>query len=188
MKIVDFGIAKSGTQIGEDTKDGQLKGKVPYMSPEQAGGRATIDWRSDIFADGRHALRAHDGQAALQGRERVRDAQAHLRQGVPAARAQVRPGYPPALERIVMKALAKKREDRYQSAREMQSDLEAFVREERIPVSQVSLTQVDAVALRGEARAAEGGAAGRQAARRRHRRAAADRLDVRGHRHELGTA
>ena len=40
-----------------------------------------------------------------------------------------------------MRALAKKREDRYQSAREMQADLEAFVREERIPVSQVSVTK-----------------------------------------------
>src|SRR6185436_15408545 len=48
--------------------------------------------------------------------------------------------YPKQLERIVMKALAKRREDRYQSAREMQADLESFVREERIAVSTVSLT------------------------------------------------
>ncbi len=55
--------------------------------------------------------------------------------------SQVKPNYPPALERIVMRALAKKREDRYQSAREMQADLETFAREERIAVSQVSLTK-----------------------------------------------
>src|SRR5690242_6128555 len=51
VKIVDFGIAKSGVEPGEDTASGQLKGKAPYMSPEQARGEA-IDWRSDIFATG----------------------------------------------------------------------------------------------------------------------------------------
>jgi serine/threonine-protein kinase len=55
--------------------------------------------------------------------------------------SQVRPGYPLPLEQIVMRALAKRREDRYQSAREMQQDLESYVREERIPVSTVSLTR-----------------------------------------------
>jgi hypothetical protein len=55
--------------------------------------------------------------------------------------SEVKDNYPPALEQIVMKALEKRRDDRYQSAREMQSDLEAFVREERIPVSAVSLTR-----------------------------------------------
>jgi serine/threonine protein kinase len=51
----------------------------------------------------------------------------------------VKPGYPQHLERIVMRALAKRREDRYQSAREMQQELEEFIREERIKVSNVSL-------------------------------------------------
>jgi serine/threonine-protein kinase len=50
-KIVDFGVAKSGSQTAEQTKSGQLKGKVPYMSPEQARGE-DVDWRSDIFAAG----------------------------------------------------------------------------------------------------------------------------------------
>jgi len=53
--------------------------------------------------------------------------------------SRVRPGYPPELERIVMKALLKDREQRYQSAREMQSDLEAFIRSERIAVSNIAL-------------------------------------------------
>jgi serine/threonine-protein kinase len=55
--------------------------------------------------------------------------------------SQVRPGYPPALEKIVVKALAKATSDRYQSAREMQADLETFVRDERIHVSTINLTQ-----------------------------------------------
>ena len=51
VKIVDFGIAQSDTKLNSDTKSGKLKGKVPYMSPEQARGDL-IDWRSDIFSAG----------------------------------------------------------------------------------------------------------------------------------------
>ena len=51
VKIVDFGIAKSDTKLKDDTKSGRLKGKVPYMSPEQARGK-TLDHRSDVFAVG----------------------------------------------------------------------------------------------------------------------------------------
>src|SRR5579859_7783437 len=51
VKIVDFGIAKSDTKMSTETRSGKLKGKVPYMSPEQARGE-DIDSRSDIFAVG----------------------------------------------------------------------------------------------------------------------------------------
>jgi len=51
VKIVDFGIAKSDTKMHTETRSGKLKGKVPYMSPEQARGEP-IDARSDIFATG----------------------------------------------------------------------------------------------------------------------------------------
>lgn len=139
VKIVDFGIAKSGTQTGEDTKDGQLKGKVPYMSPEQAAGEE-IDWRSDIFAAGVMLFELTTGKRLFKGASEYETLKLICEKDYPLP-TQVRPGYPPALEQIVMKALAKKRDERYQSAREMQQDLEAFVREERIPVSQVSLTK-----------------------------------------------
>ena len=139
VKVVDFGIAKSGTQIGEDTKDGQLKGKVPYMSPEQAAGES-IDWRSDIFATGVMLFELTTGKRLFKGASEYETLKLIIDREYPLP-TQVRPGYPPVLERIVMKALAKPREDRYQSAREMQSDLESFVREERIPVSPVGLTR-----------------------------------------------
>jgi serine/threonine-protein kinase len=138
VKIVDFGIAKSETQTGEDTKSGQLKGKVPYMSPEQAAGEA-IDWRSDIFATGIILFELTTGKRLFKGASEYETLKLICDKDYPLP-TQVRPTYPPALERIVMKALAKRREDRYQSAREMQGDLEAFVREERIAVSQVKLT------------------------------------------------
>src|SRR6185503_14518407 len=139
VKIVDFGIAKSGYEPGEDTESGQLKGKAPYMSPEQAAGES-IDWRSDIFATGVMLFELTTGKRLFKGASEYETLKLICDKDYPLP-SQVRPGYPPALERIVMKALAKKREERYQSSREMQGDLEAFVREERIPVSQVSLTK-----------------------------------------------
>lgn len=137
VKIVDFGIAKSETQSGEDTKSGQLKGKVPYMSPEQAAGEP-IDWRSDIFAAGVLLFELTTGKRLFKGASEYETLRLICEKEYPLP-TMVKPGYPQRLERIVMRALAKRREDRYQSAREMQSDLEDFIREERIKVSNVSL-------------------------------------------------
>jgi serine/threonine-protein kinase len=138
VKIVDFGIAKSGVEPGEDTNSGQLKGKAPYMSPEQASGQP-IDWRSDIFATGVMLFELTTGRRLFKGNSEFETLKLIVDKEYPRP-SSIRSGYPPALERIVMKALEKNRDVRYQSAREMQADLEAFVREERIPVSQVSLT------------------------------------------------
>jgi len=139
VKIVDFGVAKSSSQSGEDTKDGQLKGKVPYMSPEQAAG-GNIDWRSDIFAVGVLLFELATGKRLFKGASEFETLKLICDKDYPRP-SEVKPGFPPALDRIIMKALEKDRDKRYQSAREMQSDIEAFVREERIPVSQISLTQ-----------------------------------------------
>jgi serine/threonine-protein kinase len=140
VKIVDFGIAKSGTEPGEgDTPSGQLKGKAPYMSPEQASGQP-IDWRSDIFAAGVMLFELTTGRRLFKGASEFETLKMICDKEYPLP-SQVKEGYPPELERIVMRALAKRREDRYQSAREMQADLELFAREERIAVSQVSLTK-----------------------------------------------
>src|SRR6185312_11960739 len=138
VKIVDFGIAKSGVEPGEDTGAGQLKGKAPYMSPEQASGQE-IDWRTDIFATGVMLFELTTGRRLFKGQSEFETLKLIVDKEYPRP-SEVRPGYPPALERIVMQALAKHREDRYQSARDMQADIEAFVRDERIPVSAVSLT------------------------------------------------
>jgi serine/threonine-protein kinase len=138
VKIVDFGIAKSGVEPGEDTASGQLKGKAPYMSPEQASGQE-IDWRSDVFATGVMLFELTTGRRLFKGASEFETLKLIVDKEYPRP-SEIKPDYPPALERIVMRALEKTREARYQSAREMQGDLEAFVREERIPVSTVSLT------------------------------------------------
>lgn len=140
VKIVDFGIAKSDIQgASEDTHSGQIKGKVAYMSPEQAAGQH-VDWRSDIFAAGVMLFELTTGRRLFKGGSEFETLKLICDREYPRP-SEVRPGYPLALERIVMRALAKKREERYQSAREMQGDLEAFIREERIAASTVSLTR-----------------------------------------------
>jgi serine/threonine protein kinase len=138
-KIVDFGIAKAVTSSVE-TRTGSVRGKIAYLSPEQCRCE-TLDRRSDIFALGILLYESTTltrlfggGGSDFEIMRRIVD---HDIQP-PSARVQ---NYPPALERIVMKALSSKREDRYQSAQEMQLDLEAFAREERLVVSPVSLAQ-----------------------------------------------
>ncbi|MFT3775735.1 MAG: serine/threonine-protein kinase [Minicystis sp.] len=137
VKIVDFGIAKSGVEPGEDTNSGQLKGKAPYMSPEQASGQP-IDWRSDIFATGVMLFELTTGRRLFKGASEFETLKLIVDKEYPRP-SEIKPDFPLGLERIIMKALEKSRDDRYQSARDMQADLEAFVREERIAVSQVSL-------------------------------------------------
>ncbi|WP_437510035.1 serine/threonine protein kinase [Sorangium sp. So ce1099] len=138
VKIVDFGVAKSSVQGLEETRDGRVKGKLPYMSPEQASGEQ-VDGRTDIFAAGVILFELTTGRRLFKGANDRETLELICEQDYPLP-SEVCPGYSPALERIVMKALAKERGARYQSAREMQSDLERVIREEQIPASQVSLT------------------------------------------------
>ncbi|MFI5298815.1 MAG: protein kinase [Polyangiales bacterium] len=139
VKIVDFGVAKSGTQTGEQTRSGQLKGKVPYMSPEQARGES-IDLRSDIFAVGVLLFELTTGRRLFKGASEFETLKLILEKDYPRP-SWVNPDYPPALEAIVMKALEKNVANRYSSAREMQSDLEAFVRDQKLPVSSIALAE-----------------------------------------------
>ncbi len=139
VKIVDFGIAKSDSRVGESTKSGKLKGKVPYMSPEQARGES-IDARSDVFATGVMLFELTTGKRLFKGASEYETLRLICEREYPRP-SDVRPDYPPGLEPIVMKALAKDANQRYQSAREMQSDLESFVRSHQIAVSHIALNQ-----------------------------------------------
>lgn len=124
VKVIDFGIAKAETEK-EETKAGTLKGKFGYMSPEQAEG-VPIDPRTDVFALGiiLWELLANDrlftGSNESVILRKVRDCQ------VPSIR-KVNPLVPPELERIVMKALAKDRNVRYQTAANLHRDLNRFL-------------------------------------------------------------
>jgi eukaryotic-like serine/threonine-protein kinase len=139
VKIVDFGIAKSETKMPTETRSGKLKGKVPYMSPEQARGEP-LDSRSDIFAVGVMLFELTTGKRLFKGQSEFETLKLICERDYPLP-SQVRPGYPPDLERIVVRALTKNRNERYQTAKEMQADLEEFVRNERIPTSNIALTE-----------------------------------------------
>jgi serine/threonine-protein kinase len=139
VKIVDFGIAKSDTKLNSDTKSGRLKGKVPYMSPEQARGEV-VDWRSDIFAVGVMFFELTTGKRLFKGPSEYETLKLICDRDYPRP-SDVRQGYPLPLEGIVMRALDKTREGRFQSAREMQGELEELVRRERLPVSTIALNQ-----------------------------------------------
>jgi eukaryotic-like serine/threonine-protein kinase len=123
-EIVDFGIARAQDELREET--GILPGKASYMSPEQVRGE-TVDHRSDIFALGIILYELTLCQRLYRGpAEAVMRRIAGERVQPPTA---VRRDYPAALEQIVMRALEKRPEDRYQSAQEMHDDLEEFLNE-----------------------------------------------------------
>lgn len=140
VKVVDFGIAKSvevARAERSNTRSGGLKGKVPYMSPEQAAGQP-IDHRSDIFSTGVVLFELSTGRRLFKAKTEYDTLKLICEREYPRP-SRVRPDYPESLELIVMKALSRDISRRYQSARELQSDLENFIRAERIAASTVHL-------------------------------------------------
>jgi serine/threonine-protein kinase len=137
VKVVDFGIAKSTEAVGEKTGAGQLKGKAPYMSPEQARS-VELDHRSDIFAVGIVLFELTTGRRLFKAKSEFETLKMIVERPYPSPR-EIVPNYPQDLERIVMRALEKEPARRYQKARDMQADLEAFARHERIATSAVGL-------------------------------------------------
>lgn len=128
VKVIDFGLAKAENRVSQ-TGDGVVKGKLAYLSPEQAQGRS-IDRRTDLFSLGVCAWEMLTGKRAFK-RDDDRETVLAIRRGVidpPSRYASV----PAALERIVLRALAPDPDRRYGSALELGEDLEAFVREARL--------------------------------------------------------
>ncbi len=118
VKVVDFGVAKVTNRASGETRAGQLKGKIAYMSPEQLRGDR-IDRRTDVFAmgillymmtTGRHPFRGDDEPAT------IRQISAEEPAVMPSALIA---NYPPALEQIVMQALAKDPAKRYPTANDI---------------------------------------------------------------------
>ncbi|HWB80610.1 MAG TPA: serine/threonine-protein kinase [Nannocystaceae bacterium] len=132
VKIVDFGIAKAAAHQS-NTIAGTLKGKIPYMSPEQCRGEG-VDNRSDIFSIGTLLWELTTGSRLFAGENEIAIINRVAKAEVPLP-SSVRPDYPKALETIVMRALAGDPQERYQHAVDLQIDLEDFAREARLPVS-----------------------------------------------------
>jgi serine/threonine protein kinase len=121
IKLVDFGIAKAALQENE-TRTGLLKGKIAYMSPEQAWGKV-IDHRSDLFSLGIVLYECATGQRLFKGDselntlERVREAKFDPPRWFNANISE-------QVETVISRSLAKEAGDRYASAGQMQRELE----------------------------------------------------------------
>jgi serine/threonine protein kinase len=133
VKLTDFGIAKAATKAST-TDRGALRGKLLYMSPEQAWGRP-MDRRSDLFSLGlvlyetitdQKAFLAGGGSSEMSVLETVRE----CRIGSPR---EANPRIPDELDRLVVKALAKDPDERFQDAAEMGRGLDRVLRERPAP-------------------------------------------------------
>jgi len=125
-RITDFGVARAASRLSA-TRAGQLKGKIAYMAPEQAVGDPTVDRRADVFSSGivlwevlaaRRLFKAENEAATLA---RV------ISEAIPSI-TEVNPELDEKVARVVMRALEREREARYQTCQEFADDLEQAAR------------------------------------------------------------
>jgi serine/threonine-protein kinase len=139
VKVTDFGIARAGTS--QMTEAGSIVGTAQYLSPEQARG-GEVDPRSDLYSLGIVLYELLTGKTPFDGETPVEIAMKHLSQA-PKAPSKLRPDVPPELDMVVLRALSKNPDDRYQNADEMEADLERVARGRPIAATTVdSATQV----------------------------------------------
>jgi serine/threonine-protein kinase len=124
VKVTDFGIARAGTS--QMTETGSIVGTAQYLSPEQARG-GEIDPRSDLYSLGVVLYELLTGKTPFDGETPVEIAMKHL-SNPPKPPSKLRSDIPPELDKVVLRALAKNPDDRYQSAEEMEADLERVAR------------------------------------------------------------
>lgn len=125
VKVMDFGIARV---LSDATMTTSVLATPHYVSPEQAHGER-VDARSDLYSVGCMLFELLTGQPPFDAESPLAVVLQHLNEPPPVP-SVVRPGLPPALDRVVAKALAKGRDDRYQTAALFRADLEAVARGE----------------------------------------------------------
>jgi serine/threonine protein kinase len=123
VKVMDFGIARAMSD-GQDTmtQTGQVIGTAQYLSPEQARGER-VDARSDLYSTGCLMYELLVGRPPFTGDSPVAIAYQHVREN-PIPPSRLDPDLPPWADAIVLKAMAKSPNDRYQSAAEMNADFQ----------------------------------------------------------------
>jgi serine/threonine protein kinase/tetratricopeptide (TPR) repeat protein len=134
VKVLDFGLVKLVGSAGSDedfgrgegmlSRTGEFAGTPPYMSPEQTAG-APVDGRSDLFAVGVILYECVSGTRPFSG-ETDEKVMKRVRQFHPAPPSLLNPRIPPDLDIVILRALAKRRDERYQSANEFLTDLRAI--------------------------------------------------------------
>jgi serine/threonine-protein kinase len=125
VKLCDFGIAKA-TLSRVTTKTGVIKGKVKYMSPEQALGRK-LDHRSDVFSLGSCLYEMLTRIPPFTATNEM-DLLIKVRDAKYRPVSELTPGLPPELEQITDRCLTRSRANRYQTAAEAETDLRVFLK------------------------------------------------------------
>lgn len=145
VKVMDFGIARAIADAGHSvTQTAAVIGTAQYLSPEQARGEA-VDARSDVYSLGCVLYEILTGDAPFVGDSPVAVAYQHVRED-PVPPSQRHPGIPADLDAVVLKALAKNPDNRYQTAAEMRADLVRVHNGERPEAPRV-LTEAERASL-----------------------------------------
>ena len=140
VKVTDFGIARAMT--GDTvTQTAAVLGTAQYFSPEQAQA-APVDPRSDIYSLGVVLYEMLTRQVPFSGASPVAIAYKHVKED-PIPPSRLNPDVPPALEAIVMKALAKNPDNRYQSAQDMRADLQRVLQGKPVEATPVLYAPID---------------------------------------------
>ena len=140
VKVTDFGIARAMNTEESLTQTGAVMGTAAYFSPEQAEGKG-VDSRSDIYSLGVVLYEMAVGRPPFTGDSPVAVASKHVRD-MPVLPREANPSVPPALEAVVMKAMAKNPDDRYGSAEELRADLLRFADGRPVEAGDPGLTSV----------------------------------------------
>jgi serine/threonine-protein kinase len=136
VKLVDFGVAKAASSVHK-TQTGMVKGKLAYLSPEQIHAKV-LDGRSDIFAMGIVLYELLTGERPFGGESELLAISAILNEPHQPM-SNFRTDLPAGLDEIIVRALAKKAQDRFQSAAEMERGLEQWLKAQQQLVTQRDL-------------------------------------------------
>ena len=132
VKVVDFGIAKAMNEDLALTDHGEVKGKYAYMAPEQVLGD-DVDRRADVFSIGITLYLLTTGKHPFKSGDKASVIRAITNDAPPPRPSTHVPGYPPALEAVVMKALEKAPDQRFATAEALQTALESALPEAFAP-------------------------------------------------------
>ncbi len=139
LKVTDFGIARHGAS--QMTEAGSIMGTAQYLSPEQARG-APVTAASDLYSAGVVLYEMLTGKVPFSGDSAIEIAMKHVNE-LPTPPSKLRSEIPPELDQIVLRALAKEPEERYQTADEFIEDLERV--EAGLPISRATATAATAL-------------------------------------------
>jgi serine/threonine-protein kinase len=121
-RITDFGVARAASRLSA-TRAGQLKGKIAYMAPEQAVGDPSVDRRADVFSAGIVLWEVLAAKRLFKAENEAATLSRVISEPIPNI-SEVNPEISAELGAVVMKALARDRDDRYSNCQDLADDLE----------------------------------------------------------------